>query len=102
MRLNNMTDVETLRRYFERALALAHAAVDDPTPERIADAQAVGTEVLELAARGRPAAATLTDGHLLFAHASRLRALLTMLDDLEPAAPPPARGFEPASWPLLR
>ena len=78
-----MTDVNTLRRYFERALALAHAAVDDPTPERIADAQAIGAEVLLLAARGRPAAATLTDGHLLFAHASRLRALLTMLDELE-------------------
>ena len=83
-----MTDVDTLRRYFERALALAHAAVDDPTPERIADAQAVGTEVLELAARGRPAAATLTDGHVLFAHASRLRALLSMLENIEPAPPP--------------
>jgi hypothetical protein len=80
-----MTDVNTLRRYFERALALAHAAVDDPTPDRIADAQAIGAEVLLLAARGRPAAATLTDGHLLFAHASRLRALLTMLDEHEAA-----------------
>ena len=76
-----MTDVDTLRRYFERALALAHAAVDDPTPDRIADAQAIGAEVLTLAARGRPAAATLTDGHLLYAHASRLRALLALLDE---------------------
>ena len=82
-----MTDVNTLRRYFERALALAHAAVDDPTPDRIADAQAIGAEVLLLAARGRPAAATLTDGHLLFAHASRLRALLAMLDEHEGVLP---------------
>jgi len=81
-----MTDVNTLRRYFERALALAHAAVDDPTPDRIADAQAIGAEVLLLAARGRPAAATLTDGHLLFAHASRLRALLALLDEHEATA----------------
>jgi hypothetical protein len=87
-----MTDVETLRRYFERALALAHAAVDEPTAERIADAQAIGVEVLQLAARGRPAAATLTDGHILFAHASRLRALLTMLDDFVPPAVYPAES----------
>ncbi len=84
-----MNDVETLRRYFERALALAHAAVDDPTAERIADAQAIGAEVLLLAARGRPAATTLTDGHILFAHASRLRALLAMLDEYTP----PTTGY---------
>jgi hypothetical protein len=82
-----MTDVETLKRYFERALALAHAAVDEPTPDRIADAVAVGEEVLTLAARGRPAASTLTDGHELFAHATRLRALLAMLDEEQPTLP---------------
>ena len=96
-----MTDVDTLRRYFERALALAHAAVDDPTPERIADAQAVGTEVLELAARGRPAAATLTDGHVLFAHASRLRALLALLAETAPTTTPPL-AFELGSRAYLR
>jgi len=82
-----MTDVKTLKRYFERALALAHAAVDEPTPDRIADAVAVGEEVLTLAARGRPAASTLTDGHELFAHATRLRALLTLLDEEQPTLP---------------
>jgi len=81
-----MTSTETLRRYLERALALAHAAVDDPTPEHVADAQAIGDEVLLLAARGRPAAATLTDGHELFALTSRLRKLLSMLAHLEPTA----------------
>ena len=84
-----MTDVDTLRRYFERALALAHAAVEEPTPERIADAQAIGSEVLLLAARGRPAATTLTDGHILFAHASRLRALLALLDEQAPPSASP-------------
>jgi hypothetical protein len=82
-----MTDVKTLKRYFERALALAHAAVDEPTPDRIADAVAVGEEVLTLAARGRPAASTLTDGHDLFAHATRLRALLALLDEQTPSLP---------------
>ena len=88
-----MTDVETLRCYFERALALAHAAVEEPTPDRIADAQAIGHEVLLLAARGRPAATTLTDGHILFAHASRLRALLALLDE---QAPPQASPYNHA------
>jgi hypothetical protein len=76
-----MIDVDTLKRYFERALALAHAAVDAPTAERVADARAVGDEVLLLAARCRPAAATLTDGHDLFAHAARLRSLLALLSN---------------------
>jgi len=89
-----MTDVTTLRRYFERALALAHAAVDEPTADRIADAQAIGAEVLSLAARGRPAAATLSDGHVLYAHASRLRALLALLDEY---APPSASTYNAES-----
>lgn len=80
-----MTDVETLKRSFERALALAHAAVDEPTVEHIADAQELGREVLLLAARRRPAATTLADGHMLLAHASRLRALLALVDELEVA-----------------
>ncbi|HWE30902.1 MAG TPA: hypothetical protein VHB97_23000 [Polyangia bacterium] len=74
-----MTDVNTLKRYFERALALAHAAVDEPTAERVADARAIGYEVLLLASRARPAAATLTDGRELFEHASQLRTLLALL-----------------------
>ncbi len=89
-----MTDVEMLRRYFERALALAHAAIEEPTAQRVAEAQAIGDDVLELAARGRPAAATLADGHMLFAHASRLRALLALL---APAPPSPVAAAAHAS-----
>lgn len=74
-----MTDVETLKRYFERALALAHAAVDQPSTQRIAEARAIGAEVLRVAARAR--GATLADGHELVARASRLRALLDLLAD---------------------
>jgi hypothetical protein len=75
-----MTDVDTLRRYFERALALAHAALDDPSADRVAAAYATGADALALAARHRPAATTLADGHTLLTHASRLRALLELLD----------------------
>ena len=74
-----MTDVETLKRYFERALALAHAAVEEPTAERIADARALGSDVLRLATRAYPA--TLADGHELVAHASRLRTLMALMTD---------------------
>ena len=97
-----MTDVETLRRYFERALALAHAAVDEPTAERIADAQAIGAEVLLMAARGRPAAATLTDGHVLFAHASRLRALLSLLHEYEHQPPTSVYGDDSVTRASMR
>ena len=76
-------DVEGLRRYLERALALAHAALDEPTADRIVEAHSIGADALALAARRRPAPTTLADGHVLFAHASRLRALLAAL----PAAP---------------
>ncbi|MCU1280630.1 MAG: hypothetical protein JWM53_4176 [bacterium] len=72
-------DVEMLRRYLERALALAHAALDEPTPARIADAHATGQDALALVANRRPAATTLADGHVLYAHASRLRGLLAVL-----------------------
>lgn len=95
-----MTDVKTLKRYFERALALAHAAVDEPTPDRIADAVAVGEEVLTMAARGRPAASTLTDGHELFAHATRLRGLLAILDEQQPTLP--ALGYSDGVRATLR
>ncbi len=72
-------DVEMLRRYLERALALAHAALDEPTPVRIAEAPDLGRDALAWVANRRPAAATLADGHLLYAHASRLRGLLAVL-----------------------
>ena len=93
-----MTDAETLKRYFERALALAHAAVDEPTAQRIADAQEIGHQVLTLAAQRGPTGTTLADGHVLYAHASRLRAMLQMIEHLEapsldwaePAAASPA------------
>ena len=74
-----MTNVDTLKRYFERALALAHAAVDEPTAQRVADARAIGDDALRLAARAHPA--TLSEGHELVAHAMRLRTLLRMMTD---------------------
>jgi hypothetical protein len=72
-------DVDMVRRYLERALALAHAALDEPTPARIAEAHATGQDALALVAQRRPAATTLEDGHVLYAHASRLRGLLAVL-----------------------
>ena len=82
----SMNDVEALRRYLERALALAHAALEEPTPARITEAQAIARDALALVARGRPAATTLADGHILYARASRLRALLAVLPSAAVAA----------------
>jgi hypothetical protein len=82
-------DVDMLRRYLERALALAHAALDEPTADRLAEAHAVGHDALALTASRRPAATTLADGHILYAHASRLRGLLAVLPSAATAARPP-------------
>jgi hypothetical protein len=72
-------DVDMLRRYLERALALVHAALDEPTPALVAEAHDIGRNALALVANRRPAAATLADGHILYARASRLRGLLAVL-----------------------
>ena len=82
-------DMEMLRRYLERALALAHAALDEPTPARIAEAHDIGRDALALVTHRKPAATTLADGHILYAHASRLRGLLAVLPTA-PVAPPGA------------
>ncbi|MGZ3406828.1 MAG: hypothetical protein ACXVAN_10330 [Polyangia bacterium] len=68
-----------MRRYLERALAIAHAALDEPTPHRVADAHATGHDALALAAGRRPGPTTLADGHILYALASQLRGLLAVL-----------------------
>ena len=73
-----MTDVETLKRYLQRALALAHAALDDLEPERVAEAQTIAHNVLSLLPKVRPA--TLADGHVLVGLANRLRTVLEALD----------------------
>ena len=74
-----MNDVEALRRTLERALALAHAALEKPTPERLAEAQTIAHDALTLAGRRRPTPTTLADGHMLLARTSRLRTLLAVL-----------------------
>jgi hypothetical protein len=78
-----MTDTETLKRYLRRALAVAHAALDDPDPRRAEEARALADDVLSLTARARPAAATLADGHELVALAGRLRTVMAALDAAE-------------------
>ena len=75
-----MTDVDTLKRYLRRALAVAHAALDDGDLARSDEARALADDVLALSARPRPAAATLSDGAELYALVERLRAVVEALD----------------------
>jgi hypothetical protein len=72
-------DFDDVRRYLERALAIAHAALDEPTAESLADAHATGHDALALISSRRPAATTLAEGHVLYALASQLRGLLAVL-----------------------
>src|SRR5690242_6882361 len=75
-----MTDVENLKRHLRRALAVAHAALDDGDPNRADEARALADDVLAVTARPRPAAATLSDGAELYALVERLRAVVEALD----------------------
>ena len=72
-------DFEEIRRYLERALAIAHAALDEPTADSIADAHATGHDALALVGSRRARATTLAEGHVLYALASQLRGLLAVL-----------------------
>jgi hypothetical protein len=75
-----MSDVRTLHRCLERALALAHAAVEEPTDGRVADARSIAQDVLWFAHRCKPPAATLEEGHALLHLVHNLRAVLQVLE----------------------
>jgi hypothetical protein len=74
-----MTDVETMKGWLRRALAHAHAALDDRDPERVEEARALAADVLSLVGR-KPPTATLADGYALVALAGRLRQVMDALE----------------------
>jgi len=82
-----MTEAEALRRSVEKALALAHAALDEPTVYRILEAKSYAHEVLPQLTRWKPPAFTLADAKRMVALVGQLRAVLDLLDRrLHPAA----------------
>jgi hypothetical protein len=75
-----MSSPDSIQRVVQKALAFAHAALDETTPHRVAAARRYAAEVLPCIERLRPSAFTMSDGGELIALVGQLRALLQVLE----------------------
>jgi hypothetical protein len=69
-----------VQRQLERALAFAHAALDETTAHRVAQAKIYAAEVLPQLAAMRPTALALGEARQIFEHVSQLRAVMKVLE----------------------
>lgn len=84
---------DLLQRALEGALAYAHAAVDTPTPPRVAEARRRADEVLALVERTKRAPWTLGQASRIVTRVAHLRELLDVIDRTG-AGRPTRRGLE--------
>lgn len=75
-----MKNLEVVQRQVERALAFAHAALDETTLQRVTQAKLYAAELLPRLATLVPAALALGEAGQLFEHLAQLRAVLGVLD----------------------
>lgn len=77
-----MTPAQGLQRLVERALAFAHAAVDEPTPYRVLEARRHADAVVPQLDRLKQPTFTLTEASGIVLMVAQLRAVLDVLDHL--------------------
>lgn len=70
----------TLRGLVEKALAFAHAALDDTTPRHVIAARRYAEAILPRVHSMKPKAVTLREASELFELVGKLRAVMTLLD----------------------
>jgi hypothetical protein len=75
-----MTNAHSMQVMLERALAFAHAALDETTPHLVAESKRYAALVLPQLGRMKPTALTLGDGRRMIELVSQLRAVLEVLD----------------------
>lgn len=75
-----MVDSQVVRKLVERALAFAHAAVDEPSPNHIAEAKKYVAMVLPLMAYPASKGVPLGDARLLVELVGQLRAVLQVVE----------------------
>jgi hypothetical protein len=75
-----MKNVQAVQRQIERALAFAHAALDETTAHRVAQARVYVAEVLPQLAAVKSTALALGEARQLFEHVSQLRAVMKVLE----------------------
>lgn len=73
-------NVRSARNLIEKALAFAHAALDDTTPQRAAEAFMYAHRVLPEVVKTKPRAVGLGEARHLFELVGQLRAALAILD----------------------
>jgi len=71
-----MNDSQSLRGFLERTLALAHAALEEPTSERIAKARRQAAEVFPRMRRLEHGPLTMTEARLLIELVTELRTVI--------------------------
>jgi hypothetical protein len=75
-----MSQTESLQKNVERALAYAHAAVDEPTASRVFEARSRAASALGRIGRLTRTALTLHEAGRIIALVGQLRAVLQVLD----------------------
>jgi len=87
--MNETDKTLSLKNFLERAIALAHAALDEPTPERIASARRHAAEVFPRLRRIERYAMTLGEARLLAELITELRSVIAAVDGARPQAGSP-------------
>ncbi len=75
-----MSEAQGLQKLVERALAFAHAAVDEPTTYRILEARAQADKLQPLLGRMKQPPFTLAEANRIVTLMSQLRAVLDVLE----------------------
>jgi hypothetical protein len=75
-----MIQTDSLQKAIERALALAHAAVDEPSDDRIHEAKRQAAEVLPWIGRMHQTRFTLGEANRILQLMGQLRAVLAVVD----------------------
>lgn len=85
-----MTEQHPLKQLVQKALAFAHAALEEPTPHYVIEAKRYAEAVLPHIERWDPRPVGLGEAHELFALVGQLRAVMALLE--RRLATVPARG----------
>jgi hypothetical protein len=84
-----MKSLRSVQALVERALAFAHAALDEESPRRVSEAKMYAAQVLPYLGKTKPEAATLGEARHFLVLVGQLRAVLEVLDKKLALAPLP-------------
>jgi hypothetical protein len=83
-----MTETQSMKNFLERTLALAHAALEEPTAERVASARRHAAEVFPRLRRIEKYAMTLGEARQLAELITELRSVIAAVEAPRAAGSP--------------